>query len=103
MKAARTTRARGASSMRPPGLLQADQDLDVSSSGLLSLGCRRGRLAAVSATLGPAAVFRHDQEKCEAVFPCDKREAFARRSCLKEAARNPSCHSVDQAQHICRA
>src|SRR4029079_13023856 len=69
MKAAITTRARGASGMRPPGL-SAAQDLDVSSSGLLSLGCSRARLAAVSATLGPAAA--------------------------SNTARNPSCHSVDR-------
>src|SRR2546430_692505 len=54
MKAASTTRRRGTSVMRPPGHAGREKDLDVSSSGLLSLGCSRGS-AAVSATLGPAA------------------------------------------------
>ena len=36
---------------------------------------------AVGLTLGERFAPEHDPEKCEAVFPRDKREAFARRSC----------------------
>jgi hypothetical protein len=33
-------------------------------------------------------VLEHDPERCEAVFPRDKREAFARRSCSNDSKKN---------------
>ena len=73
MNAARITSASGSSDMRPPCRRHIvptgyEKDLDISSSGLLSLGCSR-------------------------VLPRFPQRSDRRR---RAAARNPSCHSVDR-------
>src|SRR5215207_11266735 len=59
------------------GAAWAKGDLDISASGLLSLGCSRG--------VSPRSPQRLDQQR------------------LREAARNPSCHSVDSVHLMCRS
>ena len=48
---------------------------------------RKGRIGGRRS--GSTKTFEHDPEKCVAVFPRDKREAFARRSCsIKDLKRD---------------
>jgi hypothetical protein len=40
----------------------------------------------------PLVALKHDPEKCEAVFPRDKRKAFARRSCSDNNLKRDDVH-----------